>query len=85
VWCGRAYPSFAFFFFFFFFLTINRFTENVIEFLVEQIKKLPQDTQKVAQTAACLGSKFNSAAILEILHEDTVSSNLPLLISNGIK
>jgi predicted ATPase len=60
-----------------------RFTENVIEFLVEQIKKLPQDAQTVAQTAACLGSKFNSAAILEILEEDMVSSNLPLLISNG--
>jgi predicted ATPase len=56
----------------------------VIEFLVEQIKKLPQDAQIVAQTAACLGNKFDSTAIAEILAGDMVAMYLPLLISNGI-
>ena len=34
-------------------------TSNVVELMVQKLKELPQDTQKVIQLASCLGNKFN--------------------------
>ncbi len=36
-----------------------KITDNVVEFMIEKIKKLSENTQKVLEYAACTGSQFN--------------------------
>ncbi|MBD2415592.1 serine/threonine protein kinase [Nostoc calcicola FACHB-389] len=44
------------------------FTDDLVEFLVLQLQKLPQATQKVLQLAACIDNQFDLAT-LAIVHE----------------
>ena len=35
------------------------FTDNVVEFMAQQLQKLPEKTQRVLQLAACIGNRFD--------------------------
>lgn len=43
-------------------------TDDVVEFMANQLQKLPIDTQRVLQLAACIGNSFDLAT-LAIVHE----------------
>ncbi|MDZ8264113.1 AAA family ATPase [Nostoc sp. ChiQUE01b] len=48
------------------------FTDDLVEFMVLQLQKLPEATQKVLQLAACIDNQFD-LAILAIVHEKSLS------------
>ncbi|MBP0018013.1 MAG: AAA family ATPase [Cyanobacteria bacterium SBLK] len=37
----------------------REFTDNVVELMLDELKKLPQSSQNILSLAACLGAKFN--------------------------
>ncbi len=41
-------------------------TDNVVELIVDRLKKLPAQQQKLAQTAACIGNLFDITTLLAI-------------------
>nr|WP_276509990.1 AAA family ATPase [Niveibacterium umoris] len=57
-------------------------SSNVVEFVVTNLRKLPPDTQRVLQLAACIGSTFDLRT-LSVIHEqsmdDTGEALLPAL------
>ncbi|MEH2067347.1 MAG: AAA family ATPase [Nostoc sp.] len=46
-------------------------TDDIVEFIAIQIEKLPKNTQKVLQLAACIGNQFDLKT-LAIVHEKSV-------------
>jgi predicted ATPase/GAF domain-containing protein/tRNA A-37 threonylcarbamoyl transferase component Bud32 len=47
-------------------------TENVVELMLNQLKKLDPQTQKILQLAACLGNRF-SLKILAVVYDKSIS------------
>ena len=61
-------------------------TDNVVEFMVNKIKKLDENVQKTLKLAACIGNKFN-LRILSIVDEcsqNQILSNLQKAIELGL-
>lgn len=57
-------------------------TEDVVEFLIEKLKKLPEKNQKILSVAACLGDSFNLSTlgiITQQSHADLADSLWPSL------
>lgn len=46
-------------------------SSNVVEFVVANLRKLPPETQRVLQLAACIGSSFDLRT-LSVIHEQTM-------------
>ncbi len=46
----------------------KRVTDNVVEFMANNLKALPENTQRVLQLASCMGNKFNLKT-LSIIYE----------------
>ncbi|MFB2894787.1 AAA family ATPase [Aerosakkonemataceae cyanobacterium BLCC-F50] len=40
-------------------INAKEITENVVELMIDKLKKLPESTQKILQLAACIGSDFD--------------------------
>jgi len=60
-------------------------TENVVSFMVEQLRKLPEATQRALILAACIGNRFSleTLAIVSNLSPEQISSDLwPALRAN---
>ncbi|MEM9089434.1 MAG: serine/threonine-protein kinase PknK, partial [Cyanobacteria bacterium P01_F01_bin.53] len=53
-------------------------TEDVVEFMVGRLQKLPEATQSALKLAACIGNQFdsNTLAIVCDLQQETVATNL---------
>lgn len=63
-------------------------TDNVIDFMVDRIDKLPIETKQMLQSAACVGSKFDSstlAAIYKKMPEEIVEILWPALEKEYIR
>ncbi|MBD2495230.1 ATP-binding sensor histidine kinase [Nostoc sp. FACHB-280] len=61
-------------------------TDDVVTFMVLQLKKLPQSTQKVLQLAACIGNRFDLAT-LSIVSQDSeieTATNLWKALQEGL-
>lgn len=54
-------------------------TDNVIDLMIDNLKKLPQDTIHTLSLASCLGGKFN-VEILSVISEKPISDIASLLI-----
>ncbi len=57
-------------------------SDDVVSFMVESLRQLPEDTQQVLQLAACIGNTFNLhtlAATCERSASDTAQTLLPAL------
>ncbi|QLE57648.1 ATP-binding sensor histidine kinase [Nostoc sp. TCL26-01] len=67
-------------------LQASALTDDVVEFMAMQIKKLPKMTQEVLQLAACIGNEFDLKT-LAIIHEKSVvdtASHLWSALHEGI-
>ncbi|WP_264321547.1 trifunctional serine/threonine-protein kinase/ATP-binding protein/sensor histidine kinase [Zarconia navalis] len=53
-------------------------TNDVVEFMVGRLRKLPPQTQKVLQLAACIGNRFDlgTLAVVCECHQEEVAANL---------
>lgn len=47
-------------------LTAVQYMENVVDFLIMKIRKLPEATQKLVQLAACMGNSFTAVQLSNI-------------------
>ncbi len=43
-----------------------QYMENVVEFVIAKIRKLPESTQKMIQLAACVGNSFNARELMTV-------------------
>ncbi|MDM8558642.1 AAA family ATPase [Thiotrichales bacterium HSG14] len=63
-----------------------KITDNVAELMIEQLKKLPENTQQILHLAACVGNHFD-LNILSIIHSKStidIFSHLLPAISEGL-
>ena len=49
------------------------FSDNVVEFLTQRIRLLPEETQRMLATAACIGNRFDIATLSKF-HSESLSS-----------
>jgi len=56
-------------------------TDNVVDLMMEKVKKLPEQTQHALRLAACIGSRFDLNT-LSIIHEKPVRETLKDLFSS---
>ncbi|MEM6252365.1 MAG: AAA family ATPase [Cyanobacteria bacterium P01_D01_bin.156] len=56
-------------------------TDNVVQFMVSRLQKLPQDTQTVLKLSACIGNNFDLETLAIICEEALESVNQKLWIS----
>jgi len=54
------------------------FSDNVVEFLTERIKLLPEETQHMLATAACIGNRFDIATLANLRSGSLSSTALTL-------
>lgn len=61
-------------------------TDNVVDFMVERLQKLPEATQTVLQLAACVGNRFNLDILTVICdqHQKGVAINLWPALQSGL-
>ncbi|MCP4294402.1 MAG: AAA family ATPase, partial [Proteobacteria bacterium] len=61
-------------------------TDNVVEFMIGQVQKLPPETQRTLQLAACIGNNFdlNTLAMIEELPLTATGKTLLSAINEGI-
>ncbi|MHC5747545.1 MAG: AAA family ATPase [Nostoc sp.] len=61
-------------------------TDNVVELLLIQLNKLPENTQQILQLAACIGAEFNlnTLAIVCEQSQEAISLNLLVAIQAGL-
>jgi len=57
-------------------------TDNLIQFMMGKMQKLPPETQEILSLAACLGAEFN-LNILAVISEKSPSELLPILTSSS--
>ncbi|WP_235595872.1 trifunctional serine/threonine-protein kinase/ATP-binding protein/sensor histidine kinase [Mastigocoleus testarum] len=61
-------------------------TDDVVEFMVGRLQKLPEATQEILKLAACIGNRFNLetlAAICEV-RQDEVAADLWMVLRQGL-
>ncbi|MGE5659485.1 MAG: AAA family ATPase [Actinomycetota bacterium] len=49
-------------------------TDNVVEFMAQQLQKLPAETQRVLKLAACIGNQFDLATLVIISQESEIET-----------
>ncbi|MEH1915202.1 ATP-binding sensor histidine kinase [Nostoc sp.] len=49
-------------------------TDDVVKFMVFQLQRLPQSTQKVLQLAACIGNRFNLTTLAIVSEESEIET-----------
>ncbi|MGD1701862.1 trifunctional serine/threonine-protein kinase/ATP-binding protein/sensor histidine kinase [Dapis sp. BLCC M229] len=61
-------------------------TDDVVEFMVGQLRKLPQGTQDVLKLGACIGNRFDLATLAIVCEEsqDEVAADLWLALQEGL-
>jgi PAS domain S-box-containing protein len=65
-------------------IQVQNITDNVVELMLTQLKKLPEVTQQILQLAACIGAGFNLETLAisaERNFEDTVCEHSPKAVS----
>ncbi|MDY7021773.1 MAG: serine/threonine-protein kinase PknK, partial [Cyanobacteriota bacterium] len=60
-------------------------TDDVVEFMVRRLQKLPASTQKILKLAACIGNRFDLATLAVICeeHQEEVAINLWKALQEG--
>jgi predicted ATPase/signal transduction histidine kinase len=60
-------------------------TDDVVEFMVRRLQKLPETTQNILKLAACIGNQFNlkTLAVICELNQDEVAVNLWAALQEG--
>ncbi|MGK7925580.1 MAG: AAA family ATPase [Spirulina sp.] len=60
-------------------------TDDVVEFMVERLRKLPPETQKVLKLAACIGNSFDLETLAVVRHQrqEDVATNLWSSLQEG--
>ena len=60
-------------------------TDNVVEFMVKRLQKLPAETQDVLKLAACIGNRFDLATLAIVCEasQDEVATNLWRSLQEG--
>ncbi|PWK14286.1 protein kinase domain-containing protein [Tumebacillus permanentifrigoris] len=53
-------------------------TDNVVEFMLEKIRQLPERTQEVLKIASCIGSAFDLHTLIEVIGKPTAETALDL-------
>jgi serine/threonine protein kinase len=56
-------------------------TDNVVELLLIQLKKLPENTQQILQLAACIGAEFNLDTLAIVCEKTAKAVSLDLLVA----
>ncbi len=56
-------------------------TDNVVELLLIQLKKLPENTQQILQLAACVGTEFNLDTLAIVCEKTAKAVSLDLLVA----
>ncbi|MEI2580175.1 AAA family ATPase [Scytonema sp. PRP1] len=56
-------------------------TDNVVELLLHQLKKLPENTQQILQLAACIGAEFNLDTLAIVCEQSPKAVSLDLLVA----
>lgn len=59
-------------------------TDNVVNLIIERVKKLPADSLLILQTASCIGIQFDLLTIGG-LHPQTKKSQIALILKDAIK
>ncbi|NJO95171.1 MAG: hypothetical protein HC764_03190 [Pleurocapsa sp. CRU_1_2] len=61
-------------------------TDNLVQFMIGKMQKLPQSTQGVLSIAACVGAEFdlNTIAIVAGQSAESLRENLTLMINAGL-
>jgi len=60
------------------------FTDNVVDFMIKKVGKLPKNTQVLLELAACIGSRFDLDTLKIIAEKDQVVSDLEKAILEGL-
>lgn len=66
--------------------TLN-ITDNVVELLVDRLRKLPESTQQVIQLAACIGNRFDLktlSVVSQPLTLETTAQALSIAVQQGL-
>ncbi|MBD2524669.1 AAA family ATPase [Nostoc sp. FACHB-133] len=56
-------------------------TDNVVELLLIQLNKLPENTQQILQLAACIGAEFNLDTLAIVCEQSPKAISLDLLVA----
>ncbi|MEH2207337.1 MAG: AAA family ATPase [Nostoc sp.] len=56
-------------------------TDNVVELLLIQLNKLPENTQQILQLAACIGAEFNLNTLAIVCEQSPKAISLDLLVA----
>uniref|UniRef100_A0A8J6ZHG3 AAA family ATPase n=1 Tax=Desmonostoc muscorum LEGE 12446 TaxID=1828758 RepID=A0A8J6ZHG3_DESMC len=56
-------------------------TDNVVELLLSQLNKLPENTQQILQLAACIGAEFNLNTLAIVYEKSPQAISLDLLVA----
>ncbi|MBW4455351.1 MAG: AAA family ATPase [Nostoc indistinguendum CM1-VF10] len=56
-------------------------TDNVVELLLIQLNKLPENTQQILQLAACIGAEFNLNTLAIVCEKSPKAISLDLLVA----
>ncbi|MEH2341281.1 MAG: AAA family ATPase [Nostoc sp.] len=56
-------------------------TDNVVELLLNKLKKLPEFTQQILRLAACIGAKFNLDTLAIVCEQSPKAVSLDLLVA----
>ncbi|MBG1243248.1 AAA family ATPase [Nostoc sp. NZL] len=56
-------------------------TDNVVELLLSQLNKLPENTQQILQLAACIGAEFNLNTLAIVCEQSPKVISLDLLVA----
>ncbi|MDZ7954813.1 AAA family ATPase [Nostoc sp. DedQUE09] len=56
-------------------------TDNVVELLLSQLNKLPENTQQILQLAACIGADFNLNTLAIVCEQSPKAISLDLLVA----
>ncbi|RCJ29479.1 serine/threonine protein kinase [Nostoc punctiforme NIES-2108] len=56
-------------------------TDNVVELLLIQLNKLPENTQQILQLAACIGAEFNLNTLAIVCEQSPKAISLNLLVA----
>lgn len=61
-------------------------TDNVVMFMVEKLKRLPQDTLECLEAASCLGHKFDVAAMESVINAtaEEINDMLEVALDEGL-
>ncbi|MGF1570904.1 MAG: AAA family ATPase [Nodosilinea sp.] len=62
------------------------FTDNVVALMVESLRELPADTQRLLQWAACLGAEFEGQTLAQLAGQsaDALLPNLAMATQQGL-